>query len=150
MDKRFLDASKLTPTDRPRRLLSIVELVPSYVIGKQDEIEPIVVLPYAAWSSEVATLPKGQKLDQDKVTRFFICSGNHRGAAAYMCQGSIKAKIITKRDDLKLLKDGEVSKAETLSDLSEMCYEQARELRYLAGGWREYFRDVASCRIAFD
>jgi hypothetical protein len=116
----------LIPTDIIRNPKTILDLIPLYVQGRENEIEPIIVIPHGKLES----------------TRFLICSGNHRAAVAAICKRPIKSRIITQESDLKEITQGPISEIKGIQELHYRCVEVASSHPYLKGGWNEYLRDL--------
>ena len=130
MVRRILAATSLIPTDRPRRLRSILDPIRLYVERLGNEIPAVVVLPYKQ--------------------EYFVCSGNHRAAAAYICGRHVDAVVLAQDGDLSVLTQGPVAEARSVKQLRDRCLDQAERRRYLTGRWREYLKDLGALRVDLD
>lgn len=119
-----LDPAQLVPTDDPRSLWGILGLVRVFMEHHEDSLEPIIVLP-------------------SKPGEYYVCSGNHRAAAALICRRHIRAYVIASDSDVAALKEGDVAGCRTCTELKAACEQQVSDLHYRDGGWGEYFRVIA-------
>lgn len=132
MKKRLVNPNHLIPTDCPRTLMGILKFIPMLIYDV--EIEPIVIVPRAKAGS-------GNK------RKYFVCSGNHRAAAAFICQCKISAVIVSKPEDLEKICEGKVARCKSVIDLESSCREEASSGLYLAGGWEEYLRMITDSGV---
>lgn len=112
--------------------MGILKFIPMLIYDV--EIEPIVIIPRT-------------KPGPGKKRKYFVCSGNHRAAAAFICQCKISAEIVNQPEDLSKICDGKVARCKTLIDLESSCREEASSGLYLAGGWEEYLRMITDSRV---
>ena len=132
MIKRLVNPNHLIPTDYPRSLVGILKFIPKLIYDV--EIEPIVIVPRT-------------KLGAGKKRKYFVCSGNHRAAAAFICQCKISAAIVSQPEDLSKICEGKVARCKSLIDLESNCCEEASSGQYLAGGWEEYLRMITDSGV---
>lgn len=131
MKKISIDPNRLIPTDYPRSLMGILCFVP--LIVDDDMPLPIVVVPRSDHG--------------DGPREYFVCSGNHRAAAAFIASREIDAYVVESREDLQEICEGRAAKCRSILDLEQNCCEEARSGRYLEGGWLEYLRMVTDSGV---
>ena len=123
----------LIPTDHPRSLVGILKYVPLLVTNA--EMKPVMVVP-----RERHPISKAKR-------EYFVCSGNHRAAAAYICKLSVLARIIETDADIQGLLEGRASRYKTVPDLVAACYQEADGGLYLKGRWEEYLRMITDSSV---
>lgn len=128
---------RLIPTDYPRSLMGILKFVP--MLMRAEEIYPIIVVP-------VSKVPTGKPARQDS-EEYYICSGNHRAAAAYICKCEIVALVAERAKDLELISEGRVARCETIKELERECRREADDGEYINGRWKEYLRMITDSRV---
>lgn len=131
MKRISIDPNRLIPTDYPRSLMGVLCFVP--LIVDDDMPLPIVVIP---------------RSDQEGGPQeYFVCSGNHRAAAAFIASRKIDALVVESRSDLDEICEGRAAKCRSILDLETNCCEEAQSGRYLEGGWLEYLRMVTDSGV---
>ena len=130
-----VDPNQLIPTDYPRSLMGILCFVPFLADG--DMPEPIVIVPRAD--------------SGDGPPQYYVCSGNHRAAAAFVASRKITAHVVESCADLAEICEGRAARCRSIMELEKDCCEEARSGRYLEGGWMEYLRMITdSGVVAFE
>jgi len=124
-------AHQLIPTDYPRTLMGILRFIP--MIFADEEIDPVVLV--------LRSSPEPGE------PQYFICSGNHRAAAAFICGCDITAVVVESKEDLSRICEGRVARCRSIMDLEQECREEANSGRYLKGGWEEYLRMVTDSGV---
>ncbi len=119
----------LIPTDCPRSLMGVLKFVPSLAAGRG---VPTILVVSATSRSE-------------RYPDYFVCSGNHRSAAAYICNLPISADIIEQPADMQHLCEGAITKCKSVGQLIASCHEAAESGQYLKGRWGEYLRMITDC-----
>jgi hypothetical protein len=137
MRVKRLDPQRLIPTDFPRSLWGILKFVPKLM--RKEKIPPIIVVP-------VSKVPTGKPAPQ-KSQEFYICSGNHRAAAAYICQCSLPAYVAESRGDLRMISEGRVARCESIKELERNCRREADNGEYIKGRWEEYLRMITDSGV---
>jgi hypothetical protein len=131
MKKISIDPNRLIPTDYPRSLMGVLCFVPLITDG--DMPLPIVVVPRS---------DRG-----DGPQDYYVCSGNHRAAAAFIASREIEAVVVESREDLDEICEGRAARCGSILDLENDCCEEARSGRYLEGGWIEYLRMITDSGV---
>lgn len=125
----------LIPTDCPRSLMGVLKFIPSLCAGKG--VPPIIVV---SASSRDERWPD-----------YYVCSGNHRAAAAHICKLEIEADAIEWPADIAVISEGEIAKCTSIGQLIVSCHEAAESGQYLTGRWVEYLRMITdSGAIGFE
>ena len=137
MRAKLLHPRRLIPTDYPRSLMGILDFVP--LLMRAEEIDPIIVVP-------VSKVPTG-KPARKKSAEYYICSGNHRAAAAFICDCHIVALVAECTEDLELISEGRVARCETIKELERACRREADDGEYIEGRWKEYLRMITDSRV---
>lgn len=133
MKSLSLDTECLIPTDCPRSLLGVLKFIPDMCARRA--VDPIVVVS----ASEPGSDPRSRE--------YFVCSGNHRTAAAHICQVKIAAHVVTTDADLSELLDGDVTECTTLAALIASCRNAAEDGGYLSGRWQEYLKMITDSEV---
>ncbi len=133
MKSLSLDTECLIPTDCPRSLLGILKFIPDMCARRA--VDPIVVVQASGPESEA------------RAREYFVCSGNHRTAAAHICQVKIAAHVVTTEADLAELRDGAVTECSTIAELVDSCRNAAEDGGYLSGRWQEYLKMITDSEV---
>jgi hypothetical protein len=130
---------QLIPTDYPRSLLGILRFIP--LMADNEPIDPVVVVPRSSMEGDVS--PDTTK----NLPLYYICSGNHRTAAAFICGRQVSVTVIESEKDMECVCEGRIARCQSILDLENKCCEEARSGRYLKGGWMEYLRMVTDSGV---
>jgi hypothetical protein len=117
--------------------MGILKFVP--LLMRAEEIHPIIVVP-------VSQVPTG-KPARKKSAEYYICSGNHRAAAAYICDCRIAALVAECAEDLEIISEGRVARCETIKELERECRREADDGKYIEGRWQEYLRMITDSGV---
>jgi len=128
----------LIPTDHPRSLMGVLRFVPMLAHGRP--VDPVVIIPQS--DSREAPEP-----GDPTPPRYYVCSGNHRTAAAYVCDREISAMVMETPEDLDLVRQGRAAKCGTLLELEVSCWTESDAGHYLQGGWEEYLRMITDSGV---
>lgn len=127
----------LIPTDYPRSLWGILKFVP--MLMRNENIKPIIVVPV----TKVPTCNPARQNSEE----FYICSGNHRAAAAYICECYLPAFVAESSGDLRMISEGRVARCESIKELERKCQREADNGEYIKGRWEEYLRMITDSRV---
>jgi hypothetical protein len=133
LQRIIVDPKYLIPTDCPRSLTGVLRFVPILCAGKYPRA--IVVVPAPMMGM------------RDKTAHYLVCSGNHRAAAAYICEVALAANVVASDDDLAEISDGTASGCESVEQLVASCLEAAESGGYLKGRWEEYLRMITDSGV---
>ena len=137
MKRILLDPNCLIPTDHPRSLLGVIRFIPDFCSRRK--VRPVLVIP-------TDVVPRDAT-----VSRYFVCSGNHRAAAAYICGVRIEADVIETTRDLAKIDAGTAASCSSIEQLLQLCRDAAEGGGYLDGRWTEYLRMITdSGVVGFD
>lgn len=137
MKRRVLDPNCLIPTDHPRSLLGVIRFIPDFCARRR--VPPVLVIPADVAPRDV------------KVSQYFVCSGNHRAAAAYICEAQIEADVIETTSDLAKIDAGTAASCSSIDQLLQLCLDAAEGGGYFDGRWTEYLRMITdSGVVGFD
>lgn len=82
-----------------------------------------------------------------KTANYFVCSGNHRAAAAHICKVALVAEVVEADEDLVRIRDGAAAGCDSVEELVSSCLEAAESGGYLKGRWEEYLRMITDSGV---